>query len=145
MKLCNGRCGQTLEDTAFGRRSPQKHLLRSRCLSCEAADRRDRYAAQPALLTAQVRRAEEKVKDAILARYGRSCACCGATADLTIDETVPGTVPAHAPNHGDIHWLTRYREIIRAGYPAGLSVYCRACNSSKHRGSTCRLVHPLAA
>lgn len=93
--------------------------------------------------SARYRAYRERLKAAVLAHYGRSCACCGSADDLTIDH-VAGTGREHRLelfgriDHGGQHF---YLWLIKQGFPPGYRVLCRSCNASKARGAACRLDH----
>ncbi|HEV8276270.1 MAG TPA: hypothetical protein VGQ26_11325 [Streptosporangiaceae bacterium] len=83
------------------------------------------------------------LKAVVLAHYGRQCACCGTTDDLTIDH-IAGDGGQHRrelfgrTDHGGQHyWLW----LIKQGFPPGHQVLCRPCNASKGRTAHCRLDH----
>jgi hypothetical protein len=90
-----------------------------------------------------------RIRAQVLAHYSPadppSCACCGATDDLTID---------HLDGDGEYHrWLvlgpdTRsvvrfYAYLVREGFPDDppFQVMCLPCNSSKGAGDRCQLWH----
>lgn len=89
-----------------------------------------------------------RCRDQVFAHYGRSCACCGATEDLTIDH-VNGDGAAHRlelfgrDRHGT-GWKF-YRWLVDQGFPPGYQVMCKPCNSSKGDGPACRLDHSVDA
>ncbi len=84
------------------------------------------------------------LREKVLGHYGRACACCGVTEDLTID---------HVNGDGDQHRIelygdsqasggTRfYRWLIKQGFPPGYATLCRRCNLSKGKAERCRLDH----
>jgi hypothetical protein len=74
----------------------------------------------------------------VLSHYGDVCACCGTADRLTIDH-ISGDGGEHREQVGG-GWAI-YRWIVANGFPEGFQVLCRPCNSSKHRGSRCRLNH----
>jgi hypothetical protein len=85
----------------------------------------------------------ETLKAAVLAHYGRACACCGATDRLTVDH-VDGNGGEHRlilfgrTDHGGQHfWLW----LIKQGYPQGYQILCRPCNASKGQGERCQMDH----
>lgn len=92
------------------------------------------------------RRLREAHREAVLDHYGRECACCGATVDLTID---------HVNGDGREHRLQLFGRVqgtsgmywwlIKNGFPVGLQTLCFSCNRSKRDGQRCRLNHAKAA
>jgi hypothetical protein len=103
---------------------------------------RQRYTAQPERQFAASRRWRERVHAAVFDHYGRACACCGTTENLSIDH-VNGDGKQHreelGPDTGRI-----YRWLIKNGFPDGFQVLCIPCNSSKNTGPACRLDHSAA-
>lgn len=88
------------------------------------------------------RRRMRQAREQVLAHYGTSCACCGATDRLTID---------HVDGGGNAHRIelfgrlgssgTFYRWLVANGFPSGYQVLCRPCNASKGTGPACSLDH----
>ena len=86
---------------------------------------------------AERRRRRHRHREKVFARYGTSCACCGATEDLTIDH-VNGDGAEHraALGNRDIYgWL------VVNGFPPGFQTLCGPCNRSKARGPACTIDH----
>ena len=80
----------------------------------------------------QPKLSREQAREKVLDHYGRTCACCGATERLSIDHVVP--VRWNRPRN-------IYLYLVRRHFPEGFQVLCRPCNSSKSRGTHCRLAH----
>lgn len=93
--------------------------------------------ANPDKVREQNRRYDRKRRQQVLDHYGRKCACCGATDDLSIDhlDSELGRQHKAAGIHGGrlTHWL------IVNGLPDGFQVLCRPCNRSKGSGPGCRM------
>jgi hypothetical protein len=119
----------------------------------EAAYRRNNRAAQVAAVAAWRKAnpgkhaAHEAARNArlkarVLSHYGLICACCGTTEDLSIDH-----INGRGREHRDKLFGTQqvayrfYAWLIRQGFPDGYQTLCRPCNSSKRRGTHCRLTH----
>ena len=86
------------------------------------------------------RRAELRAK--VFAHYGRSCACCGATAELTLGHPA-GDGAQHrrelfGSQTGGHHF---YRWLVREGFPPGYVVLCHPGNRSKGSGDRCHRDH----
>lgn len=114
------------------------------CKECVKADRRDRYAADPAKYQAknkayyadhreQSLESGRRLRAAALAAYGGCCACCGETTPefLGID---------HVNNDGEAHRAELkgygraiYQWLKREGYPQDgrFQVLCHNCNVAK--------------
>jgi hypothetical protein len=81
-------------------------------------------------------------RNAVLDHYGRSCACCGATENLTIDHVNGGGKAHRIELFGrDSVNIEFYRWLIEQNFPPGFQVLCKPCNSSKGEGTACHLVH----
>jgi hypothetical protein len=79
---------------------------------------------------------------AILDHYGRACACCGATENLTVDHVNGGGNRHRAEiGHGS---YALYRWLVVNCYPADFQILCRPCNQSKDDGPSCQLDHAPA-
>lgn len=77
------------------------------------------------------------VKEAVFRHYGQECVCCGATEDLAIDH-----MDGSGKEHREADALARSNLcawLVGNNYPPGFQPLCRRCNSSKHRGDTCRI------
>jgi hypothetical protein len=87
-------------------------------------------------------RRRDKLRKQVFDRYGWTCACCGATENLTID---------HPDGNGAEHRKELfgrqqgghifYRWLIQQGLPDGYQTLCQPCNDSKKRGTRCLLWH----
>lgn len=98
--------------------------------------------ANPGAANEVNRRSRQRMKDLVFDRYGRACACCGATEKLTID---------HVGGGGKTHRLQIfgrnqagaqfYSWLVRNGLPEGYQALCRPCNSSKADDERCTLDH----
>lgn len=136
----------------FYRSSGNRNGHQSRCKQCmNRANRRWRHdgSGTPGWKLEGDRRSRARVRDKVLDHYGRACACCGSTEDLTVDH-VDGDGAQHRlelfgkPRGTESTGL--YRWLAENGFPEGFQVQCRPCNSSKQGGPACRLSHarPLA-
>jgi hypothetical protein len=89
----------------------------------------------------------DRQRTAVFDRYGRVCACCGATDDLTIDH-MDGDGAEHRAElfkDGRMAGWHFYAWLVRNGLPDGYQTLCRPCNNSKWTGERCRLDHGSAA
>ena len=101
-------------------------------------DRRRYIEANPEKVRENSRRQNARYKDTVYDHYGRACACCGTSEQLTIDH-IAGGGAGHRKVTG---WgTTFYRWLIKNGFPEGFQVLCRPCNGSKHARERCRLDH----
>ena len=151
VKQC-ATCGETKPTDAFYRNCHQ-------CKDCKRAANRRWNAAHKDVIDEAARRWREANPEAALAnsrkaslrfhganreavfnRYGRSCACCGATARLSVDH-VNGDGREHRAEIG-MGSSHLYRWLIANGFPDGFQVLCKLCNKSKADGDRCRLNHP---
>ena len=88
-------------------------------------------------------RARVRKREAVFDHYGRVCACCGSTENLTVDH-VNGDGSAHRAKIG--HGSARlYRWLVVNGFPDGFQILCAPCNVSKGRRKSCRIDHAKAA
>lgn len=133
-----------LSVSEFGKDRSSRDGLSSRCKPCLNLAARRYRAANPE----KVRRAflnwTQKLRDQVLDRYGRVCACpgCGAAEDLSIDHVNGGGNAHRIELFGRITESARfYAWLIENGFPDGFQVLCRPCNSSKADGPACRLDH----
>ena len=94
----------------------------------------------------QIRAKEQRLRDRVLDHYGRACACCGATENLTVDH-VTGGGSAHRMElfRRDMGGVPFYRWLVRNGFPDGFQILCLPCNSSKGTGGRCKLDHSAGA
>jgi hypothetical protein len=82
-------------------------------------------------------------RDRVFDHYGRACACCGATENLTIDH-IERQGAAHRrelfgkQGYGSVPF---YRWLIKNNFPPGFQVLCMACNQSKGISQECVLWH----
>ena len=93
----------------------------------------------------QQQRCRNRITAKVFDYYGRECACCGATGNLTIDH-VDGGGTAHrialfGQSGGERAGAQFYSWLIRQGYPDGYQVLCMSCNCSKNDGPACRINH----
>jgi 5-methylcytosine-specific restriction endonuclease McrA len=94
-------------------------------------------------LREQNRQYREDVRTQVFDHYGRSCACCGATENLTLDHVNGGGTRHRAEVTGQpkvAGWVF-YRWVVKNGFPAGFQVLCFPCNQSKGTRERCRLNH----
>jgi hypothetical protein len=130
MKLCSdpGHTGPNpLPVTGFNKDRSRRTGLKPACREC--------MRRRGILETARVR-------DRVLDHYGRACACCGATEDLSIDHVNGGGRAHRIELFGYKRAGTGfYRWLIVQGFPDGYQVLCVSCNSSKQGGLACRLSH----
>jgi hypothetical protein len=82
-------------------------------------------------------------RKAVLDHYGRACACCGTTENLTVDH-VNGGGNKHRAQIGEGSYGF-YRWLVVNGFPAGFQILCAPCNRSKADRESCRLNHDHAA
>jgi len=88
-------------------------------------------------------RAQARKREAVFDHYGRACACCGATGNLTVDH-VDGNGNAHRAKIG--YGSARlYRWLVSNGFPDGFQILCGPCNVSKGCRKSCRIDHATAA
>lgn len=107
------------------------------CSNCNWRKERARRTNKSAAQT----RYRAKIRAAIFAHYGTSCACCGESDEvvLTLD---------HINNDGAAHrkettgkstgaGLDFYRKMIRSGFPTLLRTLCWNCNAARGRFGYC--------
>jgi hypothetical protein len=87
------------------------------------------------------RRIRRQAKQYVLEHYGTACACCGATADLTIDH-INGDGKQHRQIIGGGSHVI-YAWLIKNDFPHGFQTLCRLCNTSKRDGERCLLDHSV--
>jgi hypothetical protein len=92
----------------------------------------------------RLRRRREANRNAVLDRYGRSCACCGATDRLGIDH-IHGDGKRHRAEIGVRTGTQTHEWLVSNGFPDGFQTLCGPCNTSKGRGARCRLDHGPAS
>jgi len=100
-------------------------------------------AANRERLRARSRRYDDAIRQAAFGHYGRECACCGATENLTIDH-VDGSGAAHRTalfGNGDVAGARFWLWLVKNWFPPGFQSLCRPCNASKAQGDCCRLDH----
>lgn len=131
----NGR--QIACSTPCYRRTPDS---RERARLRAADDR----AVDPDRVRAHSREYFDRVRNLILSHYGRRCACCGSTEDLSLDHMNGDGHERRAALSGNMRhgsgWRT-YLFVIREGYPDDYQILCRSCNRSKGRAAHCKLPH----
>ena len=152
-------CTKCRQELPLDRFSPDRKSAggrRSRCRACRSEsarqERKDnpepsRAASRkyrtdhPEKRLAQGRRHRDRLRDQVFDHYGRACACCGTTEDLTADH-VDGNGRAHrielfgrANAAGKDFW----RWLVSQGFPPGFQTLCRPCNRSKGTGLRCKL------
>ena len=73
------------------------------------------------------------LREAVLAHYGRLCACCGSVRELQIDHIIPwGQAPSSPRGGSSLNtWL------VKNDFPEGFQTLCKSCNWSKGEGSHC--------
>jgi hypothetical protein len=124
---------------------------RSRCKRCHAdVENRQRATGlrkpqrvDPVKHRERVRREAVDFAQKVYAHYGRECACCGTTEQLTIDH-IDGRGREHRLEvfgRPRVDAVMMYRWLIRNGFPDGFQVLCQPCNASKARGDHCRIWH----
>jgi hypothetical protein len=107
------------------------------------ADCKERHTswrrANPNRIKAHRSRSDKALRDAILERYGKVCACCGEAEErfLTLD---------HKNNDGHLHRKevsNVYRDLKKKGFPDGYETLCFNCNFGRAlNGGVCP--HKLA-
>ncbi len=103
------------------------------------AEMRRRRHEDPERARAIQRRSDARVRQAVFDRYGWTCACCGATENLTIDH-INGDGKEHRAADGlgkGSHKF--YRWLVANNFPEGFQTLCGVCNRSKFTGERCRL------
>lgn len=103
---------------------------------------RQYYAATADAQREYARKRNAEIRATVLAHYGKQCACCGTTADLSIDH-IGGGGNAHRREilgqrqSGNPFYLW----LIREGLPPGYQTLCMPCNRSKGRTERCHIDH----
>jgi hypothetical protein len=131
------KCGEIKPLEAFGRRRGGRDGLNSRCKECNSAAASRWAAANPQRAKAW----RARLRAAVFARYGTSCACCGTTENLSIDH-INGGGREHREELGlrGAGWVF-YRWLAANDFPEGFGTLCRRCNTSKGETGHCRLQH----
>src|SRR5215467_1702188 len=139
-KRCS-KCGALKPLTEFSPRNDRPSQRQSRCKDCQAARVRAAYAQRGeigrAKQAARARAYARTLRQQVYDHYGKSCACCGSTDNLTIDHVAAGAGRNFASRRELYYWL------IKSRFPVGIQVLCVPCNTSKGRGKACRLNHGL--
>ena len=157
-KRCSGPCVaiKSLEDFYASKRGLGGR--RSCCKDCMSLAGRERYTADLEVTRTAKREVgrryreahpervrqfvdvyQERNREAVLERYGRTCRCCGSTDDLAIDH-VNGDGGTH---RAEIGHSAINRWLVANNFPEGFQTLCRRCNSSKAGGERCRIKHEL--
>src|ERR1022692_1519522 len=156
-KVCT-KCRLDLPLGKFGPDAKSADGRRSRCRDCRSKDalqqRKDNPApsreaarkyrqANPDAASAAVARWREanpgyhaKIlartrsdkRAAVFDHYGWSCACCGATENLTIDH-INGDGMEHRATSGIRSGTDTYRWLVANGFPDGFQALCLPCNT----------------
>jgi hypothetical protein len=151
-KLCR-KCGERKPPTEFSpRNSTCKACHREYQRRAKEADpgeaRRIRREAQRRYRAAHPEYAERQreqyrqLRDAVLDHYGRACACCGTTENLSIDHPDGDGAEHRAELFGSPRaggGTRMYAWLAARGFPEGYQVLCRPCNLSKEKGAACRM------
>jgi len=152
------QCDQVKPVSEFNIRRASRDGFCPECKDCKAKRGRRHYEENRERLLAQMQQYHEAHREQqlkqmrryyadqrarVLAHYGTSCACCGATEKLAIDH-INGDGGAHRKElFGDPRiggtlftiWL------VKQGFPPGYQTLCVPCNASKRNGDSCRLDH----
>lgn len=123
-------------NTDYGKARLLRDPERERSIT-RAADKR-RRRENPGKANAKARRLTRKIQDEVFSHYGAVCACCGTPYNLSIDHVNGGGTEHRkqfGSNNGFYYWLKR------SGWPEGFQTLCLPCNTSKGRGSHCKLIH----
>lgn len=95
-------------------------------------------------------RADQRIREAVFARYGNECACCGVSerAFLTLDHVNGDGAAERKVAAAELHRDPRafagvgfYKWLRRQGFPDGYAVLCWNCNYAKHRLGVCPHQH----
>lgn len=156
-KRCS-QCGDVKPLSQFYRDRTRPDGLCNRCKDCRKGADHQRYQDNRDAILARrrahyevhgdaVRNAQRRYRngnrEAAFSHYGRACACCGATENLTIDH-INGDGSQHRRElYGDSQrGSTRfYIWLIKQGFPPGYQTLCHPCNASKKNSERCRLNH----
>jgi len=162
------KCGQWKpEDQFWKRRADGAGGLRNQCKTCGTVaaikwqkDNPERMAAinrrsyennretkreydlaHRAQNTERQRAGRQRKRQLVLDHYGRSCACCGATDQLTVDH-IDGGGKLHRAEIGSFkagHLMNTW--LVKNNFPEGFQILCLSCNASKRDGPACQLRH----
>lgn len=143
MKRCR-ECSEIKPLDDFYRRDGGRDGRRAECRDCTRSRTRSYHVTHRKAVAEQKRKYQAGHRLRVFDHYGRSCACCGATENLSIDhingngkqhrEELFGRSQGRAGN-GFYFWL------VKQGFPSGYQTLCRRCNISKGRGERCILDH----
>lgn len=123
-------------------RERQREYQRNHPESQRAAERRYQEANREKI-TMRLAGKRQAARDVVFDHYGRACACCGSTENLSIDH-VNGDGDAHRTRLRIYTGSDTYRWLIKNGFPEGFQTLCLPCNASKKCGQQCRLDHQAA-
>lgn len=156
---CCTKCGERKPLTEFYPSPASRAGLRASCKACDLAYQRQVRAADSEQYRERKRKAQRRyaathpeyqqdrwrqLRDTVFGHYGRTCACCGATGDLSIDH-VGGGGREHrleVLGSGNASGTRFYLWLVRQGFPGGFQVLCLPCNQSKGSGPVCLLHNP---
>ena len=139
-----GKCGEVKPPTEFYADKSKARGHHSVCKTCTKADRKARYAADPAKYAVRNRdyhaahreqalEYNRELRRAVLRAYGGRCACCG-------EDTPEFLGVDHVNNDGEAHRAELkgygraiYRWLKREGYPQDgrFQLLCHNCNVAK--------------
>jgi hypothetical protein len=141
-KTCK-KCGKVKSFSEFHRDKRRTDGYRDECRACGTARRnhyRKTHRKAAALADRKYKQAmRQRDRAEVFAHYGTSCACCGATENLTIDH-VNGGGNAHRRELGG-GGVNFYRWLVKQELPPGYQTLCRPCNRSKSERERCALRH----
>jgi hypothetical protein len=147
IKRCT-RCGKDKDEAEFGADKSRADGLFPWCRSCRSdvgAERRAKFGPVPQTDKTRAARRDytRRIRDEVLAHYGRICACCGSAEDLSIDH-----VNGDGIEHREAVWGDRrissyhfYLWLRANDFPEGFQILCRTCNHSKGRTRRCWILH----
>src|SRR5450755_451648 len=84
------------------------------------------------------------LRDQVFDHYGRECACCETTENLSLDHINGDGAEHRLEMFGASHYCDGARWLlwlIDNDFPDDIQVLCRPCNASKGKGDHCRLGH----
>lgn len=160
-KQCR-KCGEAKSLDAFRLRPGARDGHRSECAACQDRYLAGYYTANRERVKARVtdyyhanreakiayahewrRRYYVEARDKVFAHYGQTCACCEATAKLTIDHIEGNGADHRRELFGNSRKAGEkfYVWLVREGFPDGYQTLCHLCNNSKGTGERCRLDH----
>lgn len=124
-----GRCGNC--------GGPWRSKKYRTCAKCRRQVR-ESYRADPQAAREATRRANDRLRQAVLDRYGRACACCGEDHEefLAIDH-IKGGGNKHRKELGVMAGSAFYRWLIKQGLPDGYRTLCHNCNMATRLGGVC--------